>query len=162
MIPSLEIQLENKFLSLLLKRRVVKLLRVVPKEHLLGLEKIVLAESILLKKSKDLGGLYNKKKDREPCSIELSVNSLFRGMPKILHLLPFVSTFVLATALYHEIGHHYHTKFTHGISKREREDFANRYSKEMMKKRFRWWLFFLSPFSPIIKYFRDKVTRRQH
>lgn len=158
MLPSIEIRAKSKFIGFLLARRVKTLIRIVPKEHLMGLDQIVLVDVISSKKSKNMGGLYRKKQDREPCSIELSVDSIYRGMPKLLHAVPFAASFVLASTLYHEIGHHYQTRLTHGIGRRESEDFAEKYSKEMMKKRFRWWLLCLSPLSFVIKYLRNRVA----
>jgi hypothetical protein len=162
MVPLIESHLKSRFLGFLLARRVRKLIRIVPQEHLIGLDRIVLVDAISWRKGKEMGGIYRPKQDRELCSIELSIDSIHRGMPKVLHVVPFAASFVLASALYHEIGHHYQTRFTHGVGKQEREKFAERYSKDMMKRRFMWWLLFLSPLSSLIKRLRDKVTGKTH
>ena len=94
-------------------KMILKLLDIVPKEHLIGIEKIVIVDEIKLKKGRKAAGAYKRKNGRDSAMVELSVKSIYKGMPRILFLLPFVAKFSLADVLFHEIGHHYHHKFKH-------------------------------------------------
>jgi hypothetical protein len=142
-------------------RKIRSLLRVVPNEHLVGLDKIIIVDEIKDKKRKRIGGLYHPRHDKQPCTIEIGFNSIYGGMPKVFFFLPLAAKFTLADTLYHEIGHHYHHKFVHGITKKRREDFADDYSKKMLKKAFFWWLIFLWPLTPLIRYMAKVVNKER-
>ncbi|MCK4830405.1 hypothetical protein KA005_82570 [bacterium] len=154
----IESKLENKIFGFITKKRIKKLILVIPKEHLIGLEKIIIVDQIEDKEKREVGGIYRQKYNNKPSSIELGINSIYKRMPRILFFFPFVATFSLSDVLYHEIGHHYHANFTHGIKKKRQEDFVEDYSKRMMKKKFRWWLRFISPLSPLIRYLNKKIN----
>jgi len=47
--------------------------------------------------------------------------------------------FNLAKVLYHEIGHHYEARLMHGVSKRDRENVADRYRTKMLAKSLLHW-----------------------
>lgn len=151
---------EKRIIGGILKRKVNKLIRTIPKDHLMGIDKIVIVDEIHDKKKRGLGGVYRKKEHGEACSIELSINAIFKGMPKIFFFVPFISVFSLADVLYHEIGHHYHNKFSHGINKKKEEILVEKYSLEMSKKKFKWWSYFLTPFTPLVKYLNKKVNKQ--
>jgi len=148
---------KTKVLGFLIKRKVTKLLRCIPKEHLIGLNRVVIVNEIATKKGEQIGGIYKRKDDDQPCLIELSMSVIFKGMPRILYFLPFIPDFTLADVLYHEIGHHYRERLTHGISKQRGEIFAENYRTEMLKKRFRRWTFLFIPLAPLIKYLKNKL-----
>jgi hypothetical protein len=76
-------------------------------------------------------------------------------MPSIFFHLPFLAKFILAGVLYHEIGHHYHLRLTHGVTKNQREDFADEYRKKMLRRTFYWWLLLLRPLRPLIHRLRN-------
>lgn len=158
---SVEDRLENSLVGFITARRVKKLLRVVPREHLIGLEKIVILNEIRDKKKRRVGGIYREKSNEQPCSIELAIDRIYHGMPRILFFLPFAANFSLADVLYHEIGHHYHKIFTHGVKQHKQEHFAENYSKEMVKRRFKWWSFVFMPLAPFIRYLHKKVKGRE-
>ena len=67
-------------------KKVNKLIQVVPKKHLIGLDKIIIVDQIKEKKKKGVGGIYRRKSKDQPCSIELALGIIFKGMPKILFL----------------------------------------------------------------------------
>jgi len=150
---------QNDILGFNVSKRLKKLIHVIPKKHLFGLEKIIIVDQIKEKKKRGVGGIYRRKSKEHPCSIELALGTIYKGMPKILFLLPFVSDFILANVLYHEIGHHFQKAFSHGIGKNKQEYFAEIYRKEMVKKRFRWWIPFFIPFSSVIRFLNKKVNR---
>lgn len=151
---------KNRIIGFVIKRKINKLIRVIPKEHLIGLDKIIILDGIPNNRRRDIGGLYKQRQKNQPCSIELSVSVIFKGMPKILFFFPFIPDFSLADVLYHEIGHHCHKRLTHGIRKERQEAFAEKYRSEMVKKRFRWWAPFFIPFSPLIRLLNKKVNKK--
>jgi len=138
-------------------KMILKLLDIVPKEHLIGIEKIVIVDEIKLKKGRKAAGAYKRKNGRDSAMVELSVKSIYKGMPRILFLLPFVAKFSLADVLFHEIGHHYHHKFKHGIGNSRAEKFAEDYRRSMLKKAFWGWAIILRPISPVIKYLANII-----
>lgn len=157
---SAENKSKDKVIGFIIKRKVNKLIRAIPKEHLIGLEKIIILDEIPNNKRRDIGGLYRQKQKNQPCSIELSVSVIFKGMPRIFFFFPFIPDFSLADVLYHEIGHHCHKRLTHGIKKEREESFAEKYRSEMVKKRFKWWAPFFIPFSPLIRFLNKKVNKK--
>jgi hypothetical protein len=132
-------------------------LKQIPVGHLVGLERIVVVDEIAHIKNTKARGLYHKKDHHEPATIEIALDSVYKGMPKIIYYIPFIPKFLLANTLYHEIGHHYQTRLTHGIRKTEQEAFAETYTKKMLKTTFWWWLILLFPFKPLIIYLRDRA-----
>ena len=150
---------QKNFFLFNVESKIRELLDFIPNEHLVGLEKILVVDEIRNNKAKNAAGIYNQKHGSEPATIEISVDSVYRKMPKLFFFLPFIAKFLLADVLYHEIGHHYHHNYKHGVKKNRREIFAENYRKEMMKKAFRWWIFFLRPISPLIRYLAKVVNK---
>jgi hypothetical protein len=145
-------QLQRKIFWFDLEKNIRKLLGVIPKEHLIGLKRITIVDNIKDRKLNRLAGVYTPQTKSHPAAIELSVESIYKGMPKIFFLLPFVAKFSLADALFHEIGHHYHHNYKHKIDKANKEKFAESYRAEMLKKAFWLWALILRPISPLIRY----------
>ena len=157
----IEHQLKKNIAGFITEKRVKKLLRIVPKEHILGLDKIVILNEIVDKKKNPIGGAYRQKANNQPCSVELAMNVIYKGMPGLVLYLPFAATFLLADVLYHEIGHHYYKIYCHGIKKSKQEDFVGEYSKEMLKKKFRFWLYFFLPLTSLIKYLHRHIQIKE-
>ena len=151
-------QLQNKIFWFNIEKNIRKLLGVIPKEHLIGLERITIVDEIKDRKAKRLAGVYEKKNGVRSATIELSVKSIYKGMPKIFFFLPFVAKFTLADVLFHEIGHHYHHNYKHGIGKARKEKFAENYRKEMLKKAFWLWVLIFRPISPLVRYLARLVA----
>ena len=159
------VRLENRCqrpISFTLERRICKFLRKVPPEHLIGLAIVILADVVSHKGSRKRGalGIYRQKYQQQPCAIELVPQLIYRGMPRSFFYLPFLADFVLASVLYHEIGHHYHVRFVHGVRKQQREDFANEYRNKMLMRVFRRWLMVLRPLWPLIRWLRTLVATK--
>ena len=140
-----------------INKKISKLLNIIPKEHLIGLEKIIVVYEIKYKKKQKAAGSYSAQNGWDPAVIELSIKSIYRGMPRILFLFPFVAKFSLANVLFHEIGHHYHHKFKHGINRSKKETFAEEYRKAMLKRAFWGWGIILRPISPLIRWLAKVV-----
>jgi hypothetical protein len=129
-----------------------KLLKHIPNEHLIGLDSITLMDNLKYKKHakyKEAAGLYYSKYKTRPAYIEISIEHLCSYDPYVLRLIPFLGEKYLAEVLFHEIGHHYRHR-THGITKRENEDFADEYSKKytriFTRKVVYPWRYVLKPF----------------
>ena len=127
------------------ERIVVGLLKVVPNEHLLGLGSISIIDKFTVKKDKGAWGIYRQKYGLEKARIEIAVEYLYNfKKPYMLRYFPVPGKVYLAGVLYHEIGHHY-VHFTHGISEKDEEKFADQYAKEMCLKAFCYVRLFKKP-----------------
>lgn len=127
------------------ERTIMVLLRKVPAEYLVGLDQIVIVSKSAQKGKKDAAGLYIPKYKDELARIELAIENIYEGMPRLFYYLPFVSRFMVARVLYHEIGHHY--QFTKKrLRKGQWEHDAENFAKIILKKEFFWWLTVMSPF----------------
>jgi hypothetical protein len=129
---------------------VQNLLKKIPHEHLIGLGAIILMDELTNnKRSHGAAGLYWRKNGREEARIEIALSAIYKGMPKTFFYFPFVAKFMLASVLFHELGHHYQ-QHVHGITKKDEESFAEKYKKQMLKQAFSSWRFLLLPFSPLV------------
>lgn len=135
-----------------------KLITVVPREHLVGLDIIILVDQVTHKRGKNAAGIYQQKHGHEPATIQIGLKTIYRGLPRIFPFLPFVNKFLLARTLYHEIGHHYQ-RLVHGVKKKDAEQFAENYSLQMQRKAFYWWRVFLYPLAPIIRWLDRSVNK---
>jgi len=138
-----------------IERLIKILLTKVPQEHLIGLDTITLVDKVSHGKNQKAGGLYWQKREQEPAKIEIGVNTIYNGMPMLVFYLPFIAKFMLASVLYHEIGHHYQY-FTHGVTKKAEENFAENYKKQMLRKTFFGWRLLLLPLSPLVSWLRNR------
>ena len=131
------------------ERIVAELLKVVPNEHLIGLESISIIDKFTLKKDKGNLGLYWPKYGLEKARIEIAVEYLYNfKKPYMLRYFPVPGKIYLAGVLFHEIGHHYRY-FTYGVSKKDNEQFADQYANEMLPKPFYYFPFFMKPYKII-------------
>jgi hypothetical protein len=107
-------------------------------------------------KHQDSAALYWQKNNSTPAFIEIAIFMVFHNKPMLLMFLPFVGKFLIASALYHEIGHHHHYSLTHGVRKKKIEIFAEQYKKKMLKKAFWVWRIILLPFAPFARYMANR------
>jgi hypothetical protein len=135
-----------------------KLLKSIPQEHLIGLSAIILTDQ--LSQNKHAEGLYWPKKEREPAKIGMALGMIYKGVPNFVFYLPFITKFMLASVLYHEIGHHYQ-RHVHGVKKKEQESFAEQYKKQMIKQTFSYLRPFLLPISPLVSLFVRFVKNKR-
>jgi len=146
-----------------LSKAIRKLLRHIPNEHLIGLSSITFMDDFDHKNDQNLvdaAGLYYRSYNMDPAYIELSISGIYGNPSSKRCLMPLIGRFYLAKILFHEIGHHYR-HFTHGISQKENEKFANKYSKEFTKKALRHWRI-LKPFKPLIAWVRSYINKREY
>lgn len=152
----IENNLTNSLFAYCTNRATEKLIKLIPHSHLVGLGKIVFSERFDRKYKND-AALYWKKKGDAPAFIELSFYAVFNERPFPFLFIPFVGKFLLASALYHEVGHHYHHSLKHGITNKKAEIFAEKYKKDALKKAFRIWRIFLYPLAPFARYMSNKT-----
>jgi hypothetical protein len=130
-----------------LSKAIRKLLRHLPNEHLIGLGSVTFMDDFDHKNDENLAdaaGLYYRSYNMNPAYIELSISGIYGDAPYKMCLVPFVRKFWLAETLFHEIGHHYR-HLTHGISKKENENFADQYQKKFIKRVVYPWRYVLKP-----------------
>ena len=151
----IENKLTNRFLVYYSNRIINNLLRIIKKEDLHGIEKIVVIKFFSGNNKKN-AAIYKRKSEKQPASIEIALESVYNKKLIILMFMPFVGKFLMASVLYHEIGHHCHHSFKHGIKKERYEIFAEKYKKEMLKKALRRWHFFLRPLAPFVRYLANR------
>jgi len=147
--------LTNRFFEYYTNRTINKLMKFIPQKDLMGIEEIIVSNTFS-GKNKNNAALYWRKDDNTPASIEISFDSVFHKKPMALLFLPFVGKFLLASVLYHEIGHHCHHSFKHGVTKKKSEVFAEKYKKEILKKAFWGWRFFFRPLFPFARYMANR------
>ncbi|CCQ90510.1 hypothetical protein NITGR_300006 [Nitrospina gracilis 3/211] len=133
-----------------------KLLKAVPNEHLVGLDSITLMDEFQQNKYKNALGLYRKKHGLQPARIEIALGNIYGTSPFILCLIPLAGKLLYAKVLFHEIGHHYQY-FTHSVSKKEAEGFAENYGKRHTVKAIKGWLYVLRPLRPAIRWINSKL-----
>lgn len=139
-----------------------KLLKRVPSEHLVGLEQIIVCDYVTSKINKNnAAGIYNPKHNQVSATIELAIQIIYKKFPPFLFYVPFIYKFLLASALFHEIGHHNHYKMGHGVKKSEGEKYAEKYCNKMLKKTFFWWLIWFIPFAPLVHWLNRIVNKSE-
>lgn len=157
----MDIRIEARYQAQLpfdVERSLRNLLKVVPQDQLLGLGSIILVDQITHKSSRKSEGLYWHKRGHELAKIEIAISTLYKGMPRPVFYLPFITKFMLANVLFHEVGHHYQQQ-VHGVTKKTEESFASKYRKQMLKRAFPLWRFLLLPLSPLVLILRRVAQR---
>lgn len=159
MTIKIEVQLQKQ-IGLNVENILTKYLQMIPQEHLIGLERIIVVDRIGGKKNNETGGIYREKNQNTPATIEIALQNVYKEMPKVLYRMPFIPKFMLVNVLYHELGHHYQKRLSHGVRKFEQETFADQYSTKMLKKAFWWWLILLLPLKYLIIFLRNRSRWR--
>ncbi|MBT5470002.1 MAG: hypothetical protein HOK41_05320 [Nitrospina sp.] len=134
-----------------MEKVVRNLLEVIPNEHLVGIDSITLFDKPQQKKYSDAQGMYWKKYELQPARIEIFLGNIYGEYYFKKFLMPSRWKWKLAGVLYHEIGHHYR-HFTHGINKKQNEDFAEKYKKEIRRKKYPYLVYLVKPLRPVIRW----------
>lgn len=149
--------LSNRYITYFATKKIRKFLYIVPKEHLIGLDTIVIWNT-LSGNNRNYPGIYCPKyAGRRTAYMELAINTVYNGKPLLL-FMPFIGNLLLSSVIYHEIGHHYHYRLKHNVNKRRRENFADKYRNKMLEEALSGWLSFfrLRPIAPFIKIFVNR------
>jgi hypothetical protein len=150
----IEAEIKNKIYKYYIHRMTRNLLKVIPKSHTIGLNKILITDEFNSKNKKNIG-LYWRKSKWRASSIEISYLAVYEEKP-LRMFIPCFGKGALALVLYHEIGHHYHHRLRHGINKEKREDFADKYEKHFTQRAFRKWRWILVPIAGVIDFISGK------
>jgi hypothetical protein len=154
------------------RKAVTAAISAVPKEHLVGLDRVVLTNAGGLnraqrrKKTKWRGqtrhsrealGTYAQPWQGRKAHINLFVDNIVAQCPRTARLPP-IRDALFADILFHEIGHHIHV--TRTKQSREREDVADDWVRklgDLYLRRKRWYLAPLIRFSGIERVFHMNV-----
>lgn len=118
-----------------------KILEIVPREHLRGLERLRLVNKIIdsrlrnLPKSEQLPGLYHPRQGGQPAWIEVSTDALLpRTEPFLKRLLPRLSfRGNLAAIIFSLIAQHYYLTLRHSVKRRQIEPFVREYTEKYLR-----------------------------
>ncbi|MFH1202580.1 MAG: hypothetical protein V1674_06835 [Candidatus Omnitrophota bacterium] len=126
----------DKSIKFNFRKNIEELLKFVPQEDLYKINKITIIDYPVERNVKDAAGLYYGYQNAKNIEIVLNVSGMFYKMPRIFFIIfPIIPKLLLATTLFHEIGHHVQ-RIGHGYKKEGWEKTAEQYSKEITKKVF--------------------------
>ncbi len=113
---------------------IIRMIDIVPKEDIIGLDKIIIKKEALKKyqKQNDTAlSFYVHDKEKNTNQIEVFINNILnKTIPEYaFKFYPEIGGLLLSEIIYHEIGHHVHFYKRHGIKKKKYEKFAEKYSK---------------------------------
>lgn len=145
------------------------LLRYVPPVYLSGLSEIVLTNTGSLSRTRrrektasgsptpEVGGLYRQQWKGQSARIEIFVDNVLRGWPKLIIKIPFFRNITLADVLYHEIAHHIQS--TLKPERSDREDFARKWELKLSRAFIlkRYW--YLQPFISLATVFAKLLMK---
>lgn len=154
------------------KAHLEKLLEVVPREHLRGIERVRLVDTIsdprvrLPQQRNQLPGLYHPKQGTQPAWLEISVEALLPSQkPLLSRLVPRLSLKNnLAAVLFSLIAQHYHLTLRHSVKKGQLEHSIRSYTEKYLRlwgeheHTFRARLF--KPFQPTFERWARTLQRR--
>lgn len=140
-----------------IEKLVRRLLSQVPQEHLIGLDAIIVCDTVRTKGGRQPLAIYQHKQGREPATIAIALREISRRWGAGIFFVPAIGKFTFASVIYHEIGHHYQ-QFTHGGP--GAEQFAEEYSKRMVQKAFYRRLHLLAPLARPLRWLSGVLERR--
>jgi hypothetical protein len=117
------------------------ILKTIPREHLRGLDRLQIVESIstprskLIAKAVELPGLYHPKTGTQNAWIEIALNSILQNRkPLYRRLLPLL-TFKgnLAAVIFSLIGQHYYLTLRHSTKKNQLEVSVRSYTEKYLR-----------------------------
>lgn len=117
------------------------LLACVPREHLRGIERVRLVDTIadprvrLSAQAQQLPGLYHPRQGVQPAWLEIALESLLSSrQPFLKRLMPRLSfTNNLAAVLFSLIAQHYHLTLRHSIKKGQLEPSIRAYTEKYLR-----------------------------
>ncbi|HEV8574684.1 MAG TPA: hypothetical protein VGR43_08250 [Dehalococcoidia bacterium] len=84
----------------------------------------------LKRQAKDARALYHGASQDGSARIELFVDRVLEGVPRAAQLIPFVRDLLIASVLYHELGHHIQRTLHPQLG--EAEDVADEWARKLM------------------------------
>jgi hypothetical protein len=152
---------------------VKRLLSGVPREHLVGLARVVLtnagglarrrrrAKTWSRKRKVEIAscrGLYHEAWKGEGAWIELFVDRMLADKAGCALTLPFFRDSVVGETLFHELGHHIHK--TQAPEHTEREDVADKWARRLQRRRLRRRYWYLIPLAVVLRLLIRLIPRR--
>jgi hypothetical protein len=141
-----------------LRKRVDKLVGVVPRTYLTGLLHIALTNSLAIPSKERVRILHGRKRDytvaeakgiyyaanySSAAYILILVDNTSRNIPRWMFRVPFFADFITCKILFHEIGHH--IDLTHSPTSGNLEDNAERWCKKLTRRLIFRRYFYLLP-----------------
>jgi hypothetical protein len=172
----MKIKIENNSNRLTLPARteenIDKILKALPREHILGIDRIRFVDSIqdprlrsTQKRFSPLPGLYHPKQGSQLAWIEISLDVLLPVGSLRKRFIPRITFKAnLATVLFSLVGQHHFLTMRHSIKKGNLESSVKEYTEKNIKKwnekehSFRARLF--KPFQPILERWAKNLQRR--
>jgi hypothetical protein len=120
--------------------RVQQILQSVPREHLHGIERLRLVDSITDPRLKtnqktDLPGLYHPRQGTQKAWLEVAIDVLLpRQQPFLKRLLPRLSFKAnLAAVIFSLVGQHYYLTLRHSVKKGQLETLVRSYTEKQLR-----------------------------
>jgi hypothetical protein len=122
-------------------QQIERMLESLPREHLRGLERLRLVDTISDPRLKtqaqrtDLPGLYHPRQGAQPAWVEVAVDVLLpRSKPFLKRLIPRLSfKGNMAAVLFSLVGQHYYLTLRHSIRKGQLETAVRSYTEKQLK-----------------------------
>jgi hypothetical protein len=118
-----------------------KILESVPREHLIGLDRLRIVDRITdarlrLPNASELPGLYHPRQGTQKAWLEVAAGALLPSQkPFLKRLLPRLSFKAnLAAVVFSLIGQHYHLTFKHSLKKGQLEAAVRAYTEKQIKQ----------------------------
>lgn len=111
------------------------ILEYISKHDYKGISHILVTDSPVNRKNKNIQSSYIKKQGMNSAYIELYLENIFAHIHSIeifKYMLP-IQEFGIALSIFHEIGHHVRVTLAHNVKNKDSEKFAEEYSKKKMK-----------------------------
>jgi hypothetical protein len=133
-----------------LSKSVEKLLSVIPAEQLGGLDAIVLTDADSIGKGqtqrvrgrqharRDCLGFYHPAGRRNAAWIEIVVDNVLHGVPRLALSLPLVRELLLGRTVYHEVGHHLQHVYGARLGAATAEKWSRRLSQSFLRGHYAW------------------------
>jgi hypothetical protein len=139
-----------------------EMIRVVPREHLRGLEKVVIVNSVDATRVRavptaQLPGLYHPKQGNQPARIEISLDALIPRKTSLFKTFVAKISFKsnLAAILFSLIGQHHYLTLRHSTKKAQLEPavraYASKYLSKWSSERHKFRAKLLKPLQPTLE-----------
>jgi len=117
---------------------IAKILEYIPKMDLIGLDHIAIHDlpEQWKKHLAEARASYYEKQAVNSAYIELYLKRMFKHIKSVdsLKLMFPIQCVGIAQTVFHEVGHHVERTRSHGIKKREKEEYADSYAKKLLNK----------------------------
>ncbi len=149
------IDLTTQWVPMNMVKSMQKLLQAIPHEQLEGLESITIKDKFSNPILDKTGGIYFKAGKTTSARIELSAKGVFVTNPRVACSIPIGRKVLLAATLYRELARH-RLEQVEGLSKKERNEFVNNYSRQCMRAAFKNLYQFIQWCGPLKRWIKKR------